>query len=474
MNRILVLTFLLYLPVNLSAQGGLTLTVEKCIRLAIEHNESVLQAQQVLRQAEANLKIAQSDQYPQVSLTGFYEQWKNGEGNTMDSQIGFSNGLYYPQGEHKDYRASASFSQLLWRFGGMPDFLDNAQEEVRIARIDFERAQKEAVYVVRQVFYNILLTQEEIAERRKLEEAIKQKLQRVNERRKAGILLQINVLNTELELAEQQREINELERRLDLDKMQLVQLIGTDELAEVEIIGDIPESDYTLKKATQVALQNRLDLELLKGDIERQERLVKETQWDRLLELGASFRYDDAKLALQKRNRMWDTVFSYDAPIWKKEFENGESDLSTSSIQPINQNERWEFRFNIGLSVFDGFRTKGLKDQEDAELTRLRFRLRELEKKITLEVRRAYQAVASAKERMEIEQRVVQIRQENLRLIEALLETSQESEQYRSLTFDDVINARSAFTSAQRVFFQARRAYAQAKEELLKVMEVIG
>ncbi|MBC8229112.1 hypothetical protein H8E77_06150, partial [bacterium] len=76
-------------------------------------------------------------------------------------------------------------------------------------------------------------------------------------------------------------------------------------------------------------------------------------------------------------------------------------------------------------------------------------------------------------ERMEIEQRIVQIRQENLRLIEALLETSQESEQYRSLTFDDVIEARSVFTSAQRVFFQARRAYAQAKEELLKAMGVI-
>jgi len=472
MKKIAVLIFLMCLPINLSAQGILTLTFEKCIKLALENNESVLQAQQVLHKAEVNLKIAQSDQYPQVGLTGFYEQWKNGAGNTMDSQIGLSNG-FYPRGEDKDYRASASFSQLLWRFGGVPDFLDNAKEDVRIARINLARAQKESVYAVRQVFYNILLTQEEIAERRKLEAAIKQKLQRVNERRKAGILLQINVLNTELELAEQQREINELERRLDLDKTELVQLIGEDELVEVEVFGDIPESDYTLEKATELALRNRLDLELLEGDIERQERLVKETQWDRLLELGASFRYEDAKLDLQKRNRTWDTVFSYDAPIWEKELEDSESDLSTLSVQQTDQNEGWELRFNVGLSIFDGFRTKGLKDHESAELTRLHFRLKELEKEITLEVRRAYRAVASAKELMEIEQRVVRIRQENLRLIEALLETSQESEQYRSLTFDDVIDARSAFTSAQRVFFQARRAYAQAKEELLKAVGVI-
>jgi len=463
MKKILVSIFLLFLPASLSAQGRLTITLDRCIRLAMKRNEAILQAQQALRKAEANLKVAQSDQYPQIGLTGFYEQQKNGEGNIMYNQMTFRDGLYYPQEEYKDYRTAASFSQLLLRFGGVPDFLDSAQEDIRIARIDYERAQKEAAYAVRQVFYNILLTQEEIAERRKLEAAIKQKLQRVNERRKAGILLQINVLNTELELAEQQREINELERRLDLDKTELIQLIGEDELSEVEVIGEIPESDYTLEQATQLALKHRLDLELLQGDIQRQERLVRETQWNRLLEFDASLRYEDAKLTVQNRNRTWDTVFSYDAPIWERKPEDDESD----------QDEGWEVRFNLGLLVFDGFRTKGLKDHENAELSRLRFQLKELEKKVTLEVRRAYRAVASAKERMEIEQRIVQIRQENLRLIEALLETSQESEQYRSLTFDDVIEARSVFTSAQRVFFQARRAYAQAKEELLKAMGVI-
>jgi outer membrane protein len=448
--------FLLCLPVSISAQGKLTLTLERCIQLAIEGNEAVLQAQQALHKAEANLKIAQSDQYPQVGLTSFYEQQKNGA-----------------QQEYKDYRTAASFSQLLWRFGGVPDSLDKAQEDVRNARIDYERAQKEAAYAVRQVFYSILLTQGEIAERRKLEAAIKQKLQRVEERRNAGILLQINVLNTELELAEQQREINELERSLDLDKTELVQLIGEDELAEVEVVGDIPEAEYTLEKATQLALENRLDLELLKGDIQRQERLVRETRWNRLLEFDASLRHDDAKLAVQKQNHTWDTVFSYDAPIFQKKLEDSESDLPAATTAQAGQNEGWELKFNLGLSVFDGFRTKASKDHETAELERLHFQLKELEKKITLEVRRAYRAVANAKERMEIEQRIVQIRQENLRLIEALLETAQESKQYRSLTFDNAIEARGAFTDAQREFFQARREYAQAKEELLKAMSVI-
>lgn len=144
-----------------------------------------------------------------------------------------------------------------------------------------------------------------------------------------------------------------------------------------------------------------------------------------------------------------------------------------NALESRSRREGWEARFNFDFPIFDGFLTKELKRVEQAELNRLLFKKRELEKAIALEVQRAYRDVATAKERVEIEQKVVEIRRENLRLIEALLETAQESEQYRSLTFDDVITARSAFTEAQRVYFQARREYAKARETLLRDIGVI-
>ena len=462
MKKIFVLALLLCLPISLSAQEKLTLTLEKCIKLALERNEKVLQAQERLRRAEANLKAARADRYPQVGLTSSFLQREDGDSKD----------------KYKDYRSALSLSQLLLRFGETPYSLDKTQEDVRIASLDYERARKEVAYNVRRVFYNILLAQEEIDERRKLESAIRKKLSRVKDRKKAEILLKINVLNTELELAEQQREINELSRSFDLGKIELVQLIGEDELKEVAVVGNIPEITYTPDNAVKLALENRLDLLLLQGDIERQKRLVKEILWNRLPELRASFRYEDALLSLKQQNRTWDALFSYDVPIWERGLQQEKEGQGIGMTYPPDSSdyggrEGWELRFNFDIPIFDGFFTKEQKKSEQSELNRLSFKKKESEKTITLEVRHAYSSVASTKERVEIEQKVVEIREENLRLIETLLETVLEGEQYRSLTFDDVISARAAYTEAQRVYFQARKAHVQAQEALLRTMGVI-
>lgn len=476
-SRMLILIIiysLLTINLNLFAQEKLAFSLEQYIRLALERNETVRQAQESLRRAEANLRAVRSDKYPHLDLNSLL--WRR-----EDPGISYN--------DSKDYLLSASLSQLLWRFGERPDFLDKAYEDLRLALIQYEGVKKDAAYKVREVFYNILLAQEEIDERRKLEAAIQQKLSRVRERQKAGILLRINVLNTELELSEQQREINKLERSLELGKIELLQLIGGNELRlkDVEIIGSrgerpfAPTTEYTLDEAVKLALNNRLDLQLLAGDIERQKRLVKEAEWNRLPQLRAFARYKNTDLTIKQQNRTWDTIFSHELPILEKESERVDINQGIGTTFPSDFNalesrsrrEGWEARFNFDFPIFDGFSTKELKRVEQAELNRLLFKKRELEKAITLEVQRAYRDVATAKERVEIEQKVVEIRRENLRLIEALLETAQESEQYRSLTFDDVITARAAFTEAQRIYFQARREYAKAKETLLRAIGVI-
>ena len=97
--------------------------------------------------------------------------------------------------------------------------------------------------------------------------------------------------------------------------------------------------------------------------------------------------------------------------------------------------------------------------------------MQEKSKQIRVEVRRAYRAVANAKERVEIEQKRVQIFEYRLRTIERVLEEiTVEVPAYRGLTFDDAFQAQAQFTEAQRVFYQARRDYAQVKEQLRQEM----
>ena len=110
---------------------------------------------------------------------------------------------------------------------------------------------------------------------------------------------------------------------------------------------------------------------------------------------------------------------------------------------------------------------------EKAELARLQFQLKEIEKEIAFELRRVHLAVASALELVEIESKAVELQKENLRLIETLLEKGKESSLYRVLTFDDVVQARADFTLSQRRYFSARRDYVKAKETLWKKIGIL-
>ena len=115
-------------------------------------------------------------------------------------------------------------------------------------------------------------------------------------------------------------------------------------------------------------------------------------------------------------------------------------------------------------------RDRRIRDAERAEFSRLQLELVDLQKQIRVEVHRAYQEVTNAKERMEIEDKRVQIFEQRLRTIERVLDEGLDLPSYRGLTFDDAFEAQAQFTEAQRVFYRARRDYAEAKEQLRKTM----
>ena len=431
------------------AQDEVTLTPEKASRLALKNNEKVLKAQKVLERAKANLQTARAVYVPQIGLTGFYERRKNDD---LDL-------------DERDYLSSVSLSQVIARFGEVPQDLDQAQENVRKSGIELKSAEQEVIFSLRRFWHNITLTEEEIQQRSIIETTLQEKLKVAKRKHTEKRIPILSVLNTELELAEQQLALNELRRSLDIDKAELIRLTGLDALAKVRLSGSLPDDDLTLERAVELALAYRTEFEDLAGAITRQERLVKETFWDRIPELDAAFRYRDARLFLNQQDRTWDTTAAYDYPFLEREID------STTPFGGTRDNrDGWEVRLNFNLSLFDGGSADGRQKAERAELSRLQLELIDLQKQIRVEVRRAYREVANAKERMEIEEKRVQIFEQRLRTIERVLDEGRDLASYRGLTFDDAFQAQAEFTEAQRVFYRTRRDYAAAKEHLREVL----
>ena len=434
-------------------QRLVSLQPERAIELALQNNEAVKKSEKVVERATANLRVSKAIYLPQVGLTGEYQRQKNGD---IDE---------------RDYLTRTQASILLAQFGEIPDALDAAQEEVRKAEIQYERAKKQTVHNVRNLWNNIILTQEEIQERRAIEIELRKKLKGTQIKHAEKRIPFLSRLNTELELSEQQLALNELQRRLDVDTAELIRLTGLDPLSEVSLSQSLSEDDLTLETAVELALTNNLDLRDIQGDILRQERLAAETLWNRLPELSAEARYKDLHVLLEQHqhNRTWDAKALYDPVILDRE-------RDTSSIFQTNPRTQdgWALRFNFNIPLYDGNKTKHLRAVELAELERLQLEYVETIKSIRVEVRRAYREVANAKERAEIEETRVRIFEQRLRTIERVLdEVTVEIPGYQNMTYNDAFQTQAQFTEAQRVFYQARRDYAKAKEQLRETMQWI-
>ena len=439
--------------VSTPAQRLISLQPERAIELALENNETVKKAEKVVERAKANLRVSKAVYLPQVGLTGEYQRQKDGD---IDE---------------KDYLTRAQASMLLAQFGEIPQGLDDAQEDVRKAEIEYERAKKERVYAVRGLWHNIILTQEEIEERGAIAVELEKKLKGTQIKQAEKRIRFLSQLNTELELSEQQLALNELQRQLDVDTAELVSLTGLDPLARVILSQPILDDDVTLEAAVELALANSLDLHDLQGDILRQGRLAEETIWNRFPELSAEARYKDLHVLLEQheQNQTWDAKAVYDPLIFDRERDRPSAFESNPRTQ-----DGWEVRFNFNIPLYDGNKTKNLRSVELAELERLELEYVEKTKSIRVEVRRDYRAVANAKERMEIEEKRVRIFELQLRTMERVLdEVTVEIPGYQSVTYNDAFQAQTQFTEAQRVYYQARRDYAKAKERLRETMQWI-
>ena len=435
------------------AQQLVSLQPERAIELALQNNETVKKAEKVVERAKANLRVSKAVYLPQVGLTGEYQRQKDGD---IDE---------------RDYLTRAQMSMLFAQFGEIPQGLDDTQEQVRKAEIEYERVRKESIYAVRNLWNNIILTQEEIEERGAIAAELEKKLEGTQIKQTQRRIPFLSQLSTELELSEQQLALNELQRQLDVDTAELISLIGLDPLARVVLFLPLADDDVALENAVELALIHNLDLRDLQGDIVRQERLTGETIWNRFPELSAEARYKDFHVQLEQhqQNQTWDAKAVYDPVILDRERDVP----SIFETTPRNQ-DGWELRFNLNIPLYDGGKTKNLRSRELAELERLQIAYVEITKSIRVEVRRDYRAVANAKERMEIEEKRVRIFEQQLRTLERVLEEiTVEIPGYRGVTYNDAFQAQAQFTEAQRVYYQARRDYAKAKEKLRETMQWI-
>jgi len=231
--------FLTAMPMTARAET-LTLTLEQAIDLGIQNSSVMKSARLAVQSAEEGVSSARASNYPSLSLGSSYTHRfeKQTQGETYVSSS-------------DPVSVSAELSQNITSFGQVKGSVKLAQNSVELARLDYEEEKRSLVVGIKRAFYAYLLAKQSL-EVQTLTLSFKEDALRVAEERyKAGLVPDYEVLRAESDLESFKPELIEAENQLKYAHLAMLDILGLEvekENFDIELIGTLEESAYNFNR----------------------------------------------------------------------------------------------------------------------------------------------------------------------------------------------------------------------------------
>ena len=374
------------------------------ITYALEHNYSIQQARERIKEQEGLIVEVKSRAIPQVGLSSSYTKME------QDLVLG--------GGSDQNWSIALEARQALYAGGGISAALDAQKISREAAVLDLKAVINNALLEVRTRYYDVLLAREQITVQEQNVQLLRQQLQDAKNRLEAGTISNFEVIRAGVELANAQPEFIKARNRKRTSVDLLRQAIGytnitPENLRKIpEFIGtlDFVPVSYDLQKAIDTARSNRPDLLRL-------DRLAKAR------ESGVRFEQSGYRPTL-------DLIGAYrvDKKPTSESFRESNSGLLVGVVS------NW--------AIFDGRSTAGKVAQARSQLRQSKLSTQEQELAVEVQVRTALSALQEAAELAEAAQKVVAQAEESLRLADARYAAG-------SATQLDVLQARVSLTQSR-------------------------
>ncbi len=401
------------------------LTLEDAIRLALQRNPEVLITKEELEELKGKIQEVRSGAYPQVSLRGYGLRLRD------PSILNSSSFDKVPEDFRKALVPSPSnmfdfnvyVRQPLYNAGKVRTAVRLAEEGLEEKNASIESVRQRLVYKVFEAFHNLLLMQ---ANRQVVQETYRQRqkhLEQARARFENGVATEIDVLRSEVNVANMEPELIRAENRVLFARAALNNLIMEDLEAPTEAVGLLeyrPWSVGSLKEIQQRTIEQRPELVAARRQLEQ-------------AGLAHSLARAENKLS------------GYAVREPKNLFHNDYS--------------RWNLTFSFKLPFIDSGRKSGLIAQAVARVRAAEQRLAQLQNNVRLEVKQAYddmqssaKAIAAARLSMDQAEKVLAMMQANY--------------QYGAATTLDVVDSQTALALARNSLIGATYEYEMAKARL--------
>lgn len=439
-------------PPRPSADEPMTLTIADAVRVALENNLDLQDAELDVTNAEARVQEAWGNLWPSLNLTGTYTRnvvtanpfagsdaatLLGGGGETewlafnerrrldddagtepitfptfqqrqQDSLaaagIGLGDGGGNPFGVDNEFRGGLQLTQTLYSKTAFAS-VKGSQQFQNVSRFARDRQVQRTTNEVVTAFYQALLAQERARVLRKRVSRARETLQDVSTRVERGVVPKAQRLGANVELSNARTQRIEARNAADLARDQLKRTMGLTSERPIRLRGTLEEQrddglqqvsleTISMPRAVSRAIENRPDLQRARLNVELREIQTESSRaaFYPRVEAVANFSYSGRVPDDRSRLLTTDPQDSTN-PFYFREQDRG-----------FFNDDFWNPSFSVGLQLnwdlFSGFQRSARVQQAQIERQRAELQVERLRQAVTLEVRRAVRNLENARERI--------------------------------------------------------------------------
>ena len=370
------------------AQEKITLTLEKCLSLALSQNPFYLASQERTDAAQARVRQAAAQFFPSLTAQGLQ--------NLDEKVFVLEFPSFIPGGRPqrvaidftKDYQFSLNFTLPLYTGGRLTSGYRSAKLNYLSSQESSRQTTNETIFNVKRGYCNYLLAKQLVGVTEEALNLAEKTLQDVKNMYEVGMASRLDLLRAEVRVANLKPPLIQARNNVAVAELSLKTLLGLDVAQPVEVAGEMTYTpvDINLEESLAKAVLNRPELSQLQYQKQMAGEMIKIARADYLPTIAVSGNYTTwaDRLAFGKNN--WQNFYA----------------------------------FNLVLSIplFNGLQTPARVAESQALIREIDFTEKGLVNNIKFEVQAAYLTLNNAQEALLSQEKNIDAARESVRVAE--------------------------------------------------------
>ena len=442
MKKVAVLSaiscFAVTILISQESMGRRQLTLEDAVKIALDQNISVRQAQNNMESAQSGVLSAYGAYLPTLSASGNWTRRQTERPASTQFILGIPIPVPATSSTNNDFSTGVSLGYTIFDGLNREANLNRATSTAVAAEQQATRTRQQIVYLVQSAYLNVLRTEQLVKVSEENLKRDQRQLDRISESARVGSSSIADVYRQQSIVASDEVNLIGAQNNFDKAKADLLSLIGTD------VGGDYVVSDPSV--STDITAE---ELESTKGFVVKFENLRQQAIAVRPDYQGAMESYDAAQSG----------VTSASSRYWPSIRASAGYGLSGTTLETIKDQKGINWGISVNWTLFDGFQTNQNIQAASAAKRNAELTLLQTERNISVDVKKALLDLEASRKQYQATEKA---------LVSATQDRKVAEERYNlgAGTLLDLLTANAGFVNAQANRVNATYSYIVSRRNL--------